>query len=134
MHQISDKRLEECRKFLRHPAPKKTPEELIGLVEDLAWAIEELQLRRLEEKESFTFEPVDGSRSMLIFGSDEEILKYVEEKKITNDSWVQATPESLRSVLPSSVCAIKLAGTNPELWKEWEQLCHTYDAEAKGNA
>lgn len=135
MHQIDDERLEDCRKFLVRPGPPKSHDELLGIVRDLTWAVEELQFRRLQERISAK-QPsqTDLPRPFLLFGSDEAILKYVDEKKIPSDLWKQATADVLLNVLPRSVCAIKLEGTDEELWKQWEELCRTYDAKPEGNA
>lgn len=135
MHQIEDQRLEECRKFLVHPGPPKSREELLEIVRDLTWAVEELQFRRLNEKlaSKQTFQ-ADPPRPLLIFGSDEAILQYVDEKKIPGDLWKQATTDVLLNILPRTVHAIKLEGTDERLWKQWEELCHTYDAKPEGSA
>ena len=135
MHQIEDGRLEECRKFLVLPGPPKTREELLEIVRDLTWAVEELQFRRLNEKlASKQMSPAEPPRPLLIFGNDEAILKYVDEKKVPGDLWKQATADVLVNILPRTVHAIKLEGTDEELWKQWEELCRTYDAKPEGLA
>lgn len=131
MHTIEDQRLEECRKFLVHPGPPKSREELLEIVRDLTWAVEELQFRRLAEKVLITPDP---PKPFLLFGSDEAVLKYVDSIKIPSDRWKQATEEELRNILPRTVNAIKLEGTDEGLWKQWEELCRTYDAKPEGNA
>ena len=132
MHQIEDQRLEECRKFLVHPGPPKSREELLEIVRDLTWAIEELQFRRLAEKTPIKLE--EDNRPYLLFGSDEAILKFVEENHLEDPSWRQAVKEDLDHVLPRSVRARKLDGSDEGLWKQWEDLCRTYDAKPEGNA
>jgi hypothetical protein len=129
MHQIEDKRLEECRKFLVAPGPVKSREELLEIVRDLTWAVEELQLRRLQERTRLT--PEKDERPYLLFGSDEAVLKFVETQVDTTQSgvdWKQANEETLRNVLPRSVRARKLDGADEKLWQDWEELCRTYES------
>src|SRR5215471_8709571 len=121
MHQIEDKRLEDCRKFLSLPGQKKTPNELFSIVRDLLWAVEELQFRRLEERKPAT--PVKDTRPYLLFGSDEAILQFVEEHKIPDDKWKQVTVEEhYRGLHPPGIRARKLDGADEKLWKEWEEI------------
>lgn len=132
MHQIEDKRLEECRRFLVHPGPPKSREELLDLVRDLIWAVEELQFRRLQERTPVKIE--EDNRPYLLFGSDEAILQFVEEHELPDDQWAQCTDTHLLNVLPRSVRARKLDGADETLWNKWEELCRTYDAKPEGNA
>lgn len=132
MHQIEDKRLEEVRKFLVLPGPPKSREELLEIVRDLTWAIEELQFRRLQERTPVQLEKDD--RPFLLFGSDEAVLTFVDDNKIPGERWRNGTDADLLHTLPRSVRARKLEGADEELWKKWEELCRTYDAKPEGNA
>lgn len=135
MHQIEDQRLEECRKFLSLPDRPREPEELMEIVRDLLWAVEELQFRRLNDKLTTTRTyQTDPPRPFLVFGSDEAILKYVEEKQIPDDLWRQASAEDLGKLIPDTVHAIKLEGADEKLWRDWENLCRTYAAKTEGSA
>lgn len=132
MHQIEDKRLEECRKFLIYPGAQKSREELLGIVRDLTWAVEELQFRRLQERTPVKLEQDDGP--FFLFGSDEAVLKFVEENHLPDDRWQAATESLMVNVLPRTVRARKLDGCDENLWKRWEDLCRTYDAKPEGSA
>lgn len=132
MHQIDDKRLEECRKFLTHPTPIRTREELLEIVRDLLWAVEELQLRRLQERTPV--ETGEDNRLHYLFGSDEAVVKFVDEHKIPIDGWAVATAENLLNVIPQMVRARKLDGADEKLWKEWEEVCRTYESPVGGSA
>lgn len=131
MHQIEDKRLEECRKFLVAPGPAKSREELLEIVRDLTWAIEELQLRRLEER---TVIKLDPKLPFLLFGNDDAILNFVEAQRIPGELWKQATSQDLVHIMPRSVKAVKLAGADEKLWQDWEELCRTYESSPEARA
>lgn len=132
MHIIDDKRLEDVRKFLVHPGPPKTREELLEMVRDLTWAVEELQFRRLAERTPVKIE--EDNRPYMLFGSDEAILKFVEEHKLTPENWTEASENLIRNALPRVYRTRKLDGADEALWKQWEEVCHTYDAKPEGNA
>lgn len=132
MHVIEDKRLEECRKFLVLPGPPKSREELLEIVRDLTWAVEELQLRRLAERTPI--EQKEDNRPYLLFGSDDSMIQFVGEHELKDDQWHEATEKLLVNILPRSVRARKLDGADEALWKQWEELCRTYDAKPEGNA
>lgn len=129
MHQIPDDRLEECRLFLSRPGAQKSPQELMDIVRDLNWAVEELQFRRLAERTPIKLE--EDKRPYLLFGSDEAILEYDKEH---GGEWQQATPDVVKTAHPPDWRARKLDGADEQLWKEWEELCRTYAAVPEGNA
>lgn len=133
MHQIDDKTLEDCRKFLSLPGQKKTPNELFEIVRNLLWAVEELQFRRLAEKTPVV--STEDARPYLLFGSDEAVLQFVEEHKIPDEKWKQVSKEEdFRGLHPPEIRSRKLDGADEKLWKEWEGICHTYDAKPEGSA
>lgn len=129
MHQISDETLEACREFLTRPGPTKSPQELMEIVRNLTWAVEELQFRRLAEKTPIKLE--EDKRPYLLFGSDDAILEFDQEH---GGEWKQATKEGLNNLHPPEWRARKLDGADEELWKNWEELCHIYESKTEGNA
>lgn len=130
MHTIDDQRLEGCRRFLTRATPVRSHDELLEIVRDLTWAVEELQFRRLQERTAVKIEPDD--RPFLLFGSDEAILKFVEDSKV--EEWQAASDGILLNVLPRAWRARKLDGADEDLWKKWEELCRTYDAKPEESA
>lgn len=50
IHKIDDRVLEDCRQFLTRPSPVRDREQLLQIVQELIWAVEELQFRRLQER------------------------------------------------------------------------------------
>lgn len=129
MKQIEDARLEECREFFARPGPTppRSPAEVGAFVRDTLWALEELQFRRLNEKlaETKVFS-IEVPKPYLLFGNDEAILKFVDDKKLPDDLWKQATSEDVETANPRSVHAVKLEGVDEELWATWEVVENLY--------
>lgn len=128
MKTVEDVRLEELRKFLIGPTQLRTPDELTDIARDLTWVIEAEQLRRVNERVHFTPEP---PKPRLLFGNTEAVLKYVEEKGLTDVQWrhIEKT-DDLTHVLPRQFLGVKLEGTDLELWRTWGALCDLYQEDA----
>jgi hypothetical protein len=124
MKQIDDQRLEECREFFARPGPQgRTPAQVGEFVRDTLWALEELQFRRLQERVKVVPDP---PKPYLLFGSDEAVLKFVEEKGLPDELWKQAAEEDVRGANPRSIHAVKLDGANESLWALWEETENLY--------
>src|SRR5580692_3255481 len=122
---LTDKSLEELRKFLIEPG-HHSPEELGLITRDLIWAVEDLQLRRVNERTRIVIDP---PKPYLLFGTTEDVLATVERQKIPDANWrhVEKT-EDLTHVMPRTVQGLQCTpGHAPELWKAWEELVKTYE-------
>lgn len=134
MHQITNETLEECRQFLTRPTQIRTHEELLEIVQNLTWAVEELQLRRLAERTPVT-PPVENTRPFLLFGNDEAVLKFVDQCHLPDERWKQVTSEEdFRGLHPPEIRARKLDGADEKLWQKWEELEKMYQAKPEGTA
>jgi hypothetical protein len=130
MKQIEDSRLEEVREFFTRPGPTppRTAAEIGAFVRDAIWAVEELQLRRLQERTKSV--SADLPRPYLLFGNDEAILGFVEARQLPDAMWKQATKEDIETVNPRSVHAVKLEGADETIWHDWEAVEGLYKSGA----
>lgn len=124
MKLVEDTRLEELRKFLIGPTQMRTPEELTLIARDLIWVVEAEQLRRVGER--VVFKP--DTRPWVIFGSDENVLAFVDHFKLSSENWKHITKkDELTNILPNSVRYNRCEGTDPELWQAWLDLVKLYE-------